>query len=69
MVYPLTPLHQQVGQSGVQRDVVVASEQHLLRHQPHLETTDKVLGLQQLTGQRMSERCCSTLTGGRVALW
>lgn len=37
MVYPLTPLHQQVGQSGVQRDVVIVSEQYLLRNQPHLK--------------------------------
>lgn len=37
VVYPLTPLHQQVGQSGVQRDVVIVSEQHFLRHQPHLD--------------------------------
>lgn len=37
MVYPLAPLHQQVGQSGVQRDVVIMSVQHVLGHQPHLE--------------------------------
>lgn len=37
MVYPLTPLYQQVGQGGVQRDVVIVSEQHLLRHESHLD--------------------------------
>lgn len=37
MVYPLTPLHQQVRQGGVQRNVVVVSEQHLLRNQTHLQ--------------------------------
>lgn len=37
VVYPLTPFYQQVGQSGVQRDVAIVSEQHLLRHQPHLD--------------------------------
>lgn len=37
VVYPLSPLHQQVGQAGVQRDVAVVGEEHLLRHQPHLE--------------------------------
>lgn len=44
MVYPLTPLHQQVGQSGVQRDVVIVSEQHLLRHQPHLDNKQTSVG-------------------------
>lgn len=42
VVYPLTPLHQQVRQGGVQRDVVIVSEQHLLRHQSHLDTTNRV---------------------------
>lgn len=37
VVYPLTPFHHQVGQGGVQRDVVIVSEQHFLGHQPHLD--------------------------------
>ena len=36
VVDPLAPLHQQVGQGGVQGDVVVVGVQHLLGHQPHL---------------------------------
>lgn len=72
VVYPLTPIHQQVGQSGVHRDVVIVSEQHFLWHQPHLEHTrwgGGVMGLQQLAGQKTTESCCRTLTGGRLALW
>lgn len=42
VVYPLTPLNQQVGQCGVQRDVVIVGEQHLLRHQPHLDDKQSV---------------------------
>lgn len=30
VVYPLTPVHQQVGQSGVHRDFIVVSKQHFL---------------------------------------
>ena len=39
MVYPLAPLHQQMGQSGVQGDVVIVCVQHLLGHQSDLEKT------------------------------
>lgn len=48
VVYPLPPLHQQVGQAGVQGDVAVVGEEHLLRHQPHLERQNSdALELQQ----------------------
>lgn len=72
VVYPLTPVHQQVGQSGVHRDVVIVSEQHFLWHEPHLEHTrwgGGVIGLQKLAGHKTTESCCRTLTGGRLALW
>lgn len=60
VVYPLTPFHEQVGQSGVQRDVVVVGEQHLLRHQSHLEKKRGEKRGQQ-TGQRMTESAASLL--------
>lgn len=41
VVYPLTPLHQQVGQGGVQGDVGVVGEEHLLGHLPHLQPQNK----------------------------
>lgn len=37
VVYPLTPLHQQVGQGVVQGDVGVVGEEDLLGHLPHLQ--------------------------------
>lgn len=37
MVDPLTPIHQQVGQCAVHRDVVIVCVQHFLRHKPHLD--------------------------------
>lgn len=67
MIDPLAPLHQQVGQGGVQRDVVVASEQHLLGDPPHLRTPAEVT---HLAGERRAEGApAHSLTGGRVALW
>ncbi|TNN87022.1 hypothetical protein EYF80_002777 [Liparis tanakae] len=68
VVHPLTPFHQQVGEGGVQRDVVVVSEQHLLGHQPHLDTRGGFTW-RQVTGRRTAAGCCRTLTGGRLALW
>lgn len=67
MIDPLAPLHQQVGQGGVQRDVVVVSEQHLLGDQAHLHTPAE---LKHLLGERKGEVAAApSLTGGRVALW
>lgn len=71
MVDPLTPLHQQVGQGGVQRDVTIVSEQQLLRDQPHLHTPEK-RELKYLMGQRTGGGgggLLHALTGGRVKLW
>lgn len=68
VVYPLTPLHQQVRQSGVQRDVVIVRKQHLLGHQPHLDNRQSV-GASAAERTEGDERRCRTLTGGRVALW
>lgn len=36
MVNPLAPLHQQVGQRRVQRDVLIVGIQHAVGHTPHL---------------------------------
>lgn len=41
VVYPLTPLYQQVGQGGIQGDVGVVGEEHLLGHLPHLQPHKK----------------------------
>lgn len=68
MVDPLTPLHQQVGQGGVQRDVIVVREQQLLRDQSHLHTPVR-RELKPLMGQRTGGGLLHALTGGRVKLW
>lgn len=66
MVDPLTPLHQQVGKSGIQRDVVIMGEEHLLRHQPHLDNEQQGEELSRAEG---SDDEHGGLTGGRLTLW